>query len=718
MRASSAPSRVARPRWSRRVPSGRSRLLRRRDAFEAKTPKTLTRTTAIASSSPPSSSSSEDWLDVLRDAEFRPGRWVRCDRDARPDASLGVRAIKPYWRRGGASSYDPADFVFDASDDEIFARRASSGSPRWTRKVATLLRAAVRAWRESDAAYSAMRVDGPSDDAFATPREDASSSRKESASDDEDALAGLHPVLRALVRRKRSGSKPGARTDAMRLGLAVEGGGMKGVISASMCGELLRLGFSDCFDAVYGSSAGAMNLTYYLAGQPEGVAAYQEDLVSGEFLNLRRLPKTRRSRALVGTPEGRRPAMDVSYLVDGVMDGVTDRGLRWDKILASPVRFNVVATSLDALAAVTLKPPFADVHDLKQCLKASAAVPTLAGPEPITHRGQRLVDAAVMEPVPVHAAIADGCTHVLVLCTRTLPEPNFARASSANDASVGSAVVACATDAGASRAGTGSGDAAARSGNGRSLAREKGRTVSIRGPRGRVRFRSGPVTGFGSRGGSASFSPRGVFVSDSESGTDSGIEPDARIPAWKSWDDPEDEFATYADDDDYVFSPTESASPAFSSAEGVGRPSAFGSVARSGGVSEGVYAPPPKTFMSWALGPLAYAVIRRALLSPRHMRDAWRTHDAHRKLAREGAAPELDEALVLARDDWASAEGAGAFPGDGDASVFAVSPRDADLPKGGVGSLCTDPATLEMGNAAGAVALNRALKKLLALSGE
>jgi hypothetical protein len=50
--------------------------------------------------------------------------------------------------------------------------------------------------------------------------------------------------------------------------------------------------------------------------------------------------------------------------------------------------------------------------------------------------------------------------------------------------------------------------------------------------------------------------------------------------------------------------------------------------------------------------------------------------------------------------------------------VFAVSPRDADLPKGGVGSLCTDPAALEMGNAAGAVALNRALKKLLALSGE
>ena len=70
-----------------------------------------------------------------------------------------------------------------------------------------------------------------------------------------------------------------------------------------------------------------------------------------------------------------------------------------------------------------LEAPFESVADLKMCLKASAAVPTLAGPEPITHRGQRLVDAAVMEPVPVHAAATDGCTHVLVLLTRALPDP-------------------------------------------------------------------------------------------------------------------------------------------------------------------------------------------------------------------------------------------------------------------------------------------------------
>jgi predicted patatin/cPLA2 family phospholipase len=77
-------------------------------------------------------------------------------------------------------------------------------------------------------------------------------------------------VLAALKRRLRDGTKPGSRAahDTMKIGLAVEGGGMKGVVSAGACGELLRLGMYDCFDAVYGSSAGAMNLTYFSPSSP------------------------------------------------------------------------------------------------------------------------------------------------------------------------------------------------------------------------------------------------------------------------------------------------------------------------------------------------------------------------------------------------------------------------------------------------------------------
>lgn len=436
--------------------------------------------------------SPDGWMETLRDATPRKGGTARCDPSARPGA--GVRAVRQFWRRGDASSYE---------------------------------RAAVDGVGETSSSGASHLAD--------------------------------HPVLAALARRLRDGTVPGSRaaSDTMKIGLAVEGGGMKGVVSAGACGELLRLGMYDCFDAVYGSSAGAMNLTYYLAKQPEGVKAYQEDLVDGTFLDLKRLPKTRRSRRLMGTSRGRAPAMDVSYLVDGVMDGATGRALRWSDVLASTVAFNVVATSLDTLTPVILRSPFKDVADLKQALKASAAVPLFAGPKPVRHRGQRLVDAAVMEPVPIHAAAADGCTHVLVLLTRVLDR-------------------------------------------------------------------------------------------DDASGDDAETKEKKKKEKKK------------------------------------------------------------KSFASRAFGPLVVAAVRGALFSPRHMRDAWRTHDAMRTLARDGAATALDDALLRAlRFPHEPSE----FPNA--PAVFSVAPDPEALPKRGVSSLCTDPDALAAGNLAGAAAVYGALGHLI-----
>ena len=76
----------------------------------------------------------------------------------------------------------------------------------------------------------------------------------------------------------------------------------------------------------------------------------------------------------------------------------------------------MVASSLDALQPVLLE-RFRCDRDLAASLRASANVPAIAG-HYVEHRGHRLVDAAVFEPVPFRSAIADGCTHVLVLCTR------------------------------------------------------------------------------------------------------------------------------------------------------------------------------------------------------------------------------------------------------------------------------------------------------------
>ena len=67
-----------------------------------------------------------------------------------------------------------------------------------------------------------------------------------------------HEVLRALAARHRTGSRPGARDDGLRIALIIEGGGMRGVISAGMALALDELGLVPAFDAVYGASAGAI----------------------------------------------------------------------------------------------------------------------------------------------------------------------------------------------------------------------------------------------------------------------------------------------------------------------------------------------------------------------------------------------------------------------------------------------------------------------------
>ena len=43
-----------------------------------------------------------------------------------------------------------------------------------------------------------------------------------------------HPVVQAIRRRRDEGSKPGRRTDGRRIALVIEGGGMRGVVSAGM----------------------------------------------------------------------------------------------------------------------------------------------------------------------------------------------------------------------------------------------------------------------------------------------------------------------------------------------------------------------------------------------------------------------------------------------------------------------------------------------------
>lgn len=137
-------------------------------------------------------------------------------------------------------------------------------------------------------------------------------------------------------------------------------------------------------------------------GQPDGLDIYTDHLAQGDrFLSLKRYWR-------------RQPVMDLSYLLDEIMWHITP--LDWEAVIRSELPLKVVASSLDSLRSEILE-GFTDPYDLCECLKASANVPEIVG-GPRHHRGHRLVDAAVFEPIPVKSALRDGCTHVLALCSR------------------------------------------------------------------------------------------------------------------------------------------------------------------------------------------------------------------------------------------------------------------------------------------------------------
>ena len=82
-----------------------------------------------------------------------------------------------------------------------------------------------------------------------------------------------HQVLKILQDRRASGSKPQERADGHKVALVIEGGGMRGCVSAGMLASLMDLGFGDGIDGVFGSSAGepqTQNPEHSTLNQPGG----------------------------------------------------------------------------------------------------------------------------------------------------------------------------------------------------------------------------------------------------------------------------------------------------------------------------------------------------------------------------------------------------------------------------------------------------------------
>lgn len=216
-----------------------------------------------------------------------------------------------------------------------------------------------------------------------------------------------------IAHRHRTGSVPGQRTDEHRLALVIEGGSSRGAYSHGMAMTLEELGVLPCFDAVYGSSAGALNAAWLLCGR----ARDSERAWHPEVINRVISPV----RALRGGP-----VVDTRYLVHTVYEHIVP--MDFPAILANPVTFHPIATDADTGAAVDLHAGLTDSHSVQTALRASTCLPILAG-RPVRIGAHRYVDAGLSESVPIRTALAQGATRVLVLRTRRADESMSAPSS-------------------------------------------------------------------------------------------------------------------------------------------------------------------------------------------------------------------------------------------------------------------------------------------------
>ena len=185
--------------------------------------------------------------------------------------------------------------------------------------------------------------------------------------------------------------------------LVVEGGGQRGIFTAGVLDSWLSKDFNP-FALLIGASAGAQNLSSFIAKQPGHAKLSIMDLSSQpEFFNMK--------RSLLGGH-----AVDLDWYFNKVNDSAHELNINCALSQLKNRRLLFSATTATGLCP-TLFEPKAD--SWMTMLKASSALPFLY------KKGVRVgtdfyLDGGVTLPVPVQAAYELGAKKIVVI--RTVPE--------------------------------------------------------------------------------------------------------------------------------------------------------------------------------------------------------------------------------------------------------------------------------------------------------
>ena len=178
---------------------------------------------------------------------------------------------------------------------------------------------------------------------------------------------------------------------------------MRGVVTAGMVTGLEMLGLRDTFDVVYGSSSGASNGAYFVAGQAAyGTTIYYNHINSRDFIDFWR-------------PLRNKPVVDFRFVTDHVM--VKSVILDWQAVIDSRMPLKVLASSIES-GDVEVLENFQSQQEVLQALHASTRIPLVSGRNPFEYRGKLFWDPGIVDPFAIKAALRDKCTHILVLRSR------------------------------------------------------------------------------------------------------------------------------------------------------------------------------------------------------------------------------------------------------------------------------------------------------------
>lgn len=185
-----------------------------------------------------------------------------------------------------------------------------------------------------------------------------------------------------------------------KIGLLVEGGGMKCAYSAGVLDIFLDEGIN--FDYAIGISAGAANTASFLAGQRDRNKRFYTDHVSEDgYIGLKTLFKTGQFFGL-------------QYIYRDLSNSDGADALDYEAMIANPTEAEFVATSSHGLVRYFNKNEI--IKDDYRVIMASSALPVMCNPIEID--GEYYFDGGVCDSLPIDRALAMGCDKVVILSSK------------------------------------------------------------------------------------------------------------------------------------------------------------------------------------------------------------------------------------------------------------------------------------------------------------